>query len=335
MAQYDEAPLQAEIEQQLGQIREQVAKLQTDPQMMQAAQANPQQAQQIMGQVNQAVQKLQSTITLDAIVQLLKDENIRPFVLDIETDSTIMPDENAAKQRATEFLGALGTALAQLIPMVQGQPESAEFAGEVIKFAVSPFRAGRSLDQAIDDFVEKMKQTAAQPRPNPEQEKLQAEMKTKEAEAAAKAQEREQQAKLAEQKHNQEMQKTKAAHDAAMAKIEAEMARDAQRHNLEMERLTIERDAAKESADIQRDQAIEKHSREVELFDRREGERLSERETRSAEPAESPKAERSETSEKMLEMVMQNQAAIAQAVGSLGRSRKIIKDRNGDILGIE
>jgi hypothetical protein len=219
--------------------------------------------------------------------------------------------------------------------MVANQPESAEFAGEVLKFAIQPFRAGRALDQAVDSFVEKMKAQSAQPKPNPEQQKLEAEMKTKEAEAAAKAQEREQQAKLAEQKHNQEMQKTQAAHNAAMAKIQAEMDRDAQRHDLEMERLTIERDAAKESADIQRDQALEKHSREVELFDRREGERISERETKSTEPVESPKAERPEMSEKMLEMVMQNQAAIAQAVGSLGRSRKIIKDRNGDVLGIE
>jgi len=295
MAQYDEAPLQAEIEQQMGQIREQVARLQTDPQMMQAAQANPQQAQQIMGQVNQAMQKLQSTITLDAIVQLLKDENIRPFVLDIETDSTIMPDENAAKQRATEFLGALGTALAQLIPMVQGQPESAEFAGEVIKFAVSPFRAGRSLDQAIDDFVEKMKQTAAQPRPNPEQEKLQAEMKRKEAEAAEKAADR-------------QAESERKAEELRMKQAE---------HGMKMQQMQADRDAKIQDRDFQREIATEKRGFDQENHQRNMETRKGDIQMKRAEkglPTEEVEEMQAQATIAMLQQTVEAVTAMADAV---------------------
>ena len=47
-------------------------------------------------------------------MNFLKDNKAKSFVLDIETDSTIMPDENAEKQRRTEFTQVLGGLLQQL-----------------------------------------------------------------------------------------------------------------------------------------------------------------------------------------------------------------------------
>jgi hypothetical protein len=47
-----------------------------------------------------------STPTIEKVMALLREQRVRPFVLDIETDSTIAPDENAQKQRATEFVTA-------------------------------------------------------------------------------------------------------------------------------------------------------------------------------------------------------------------------------------
>jgi hypothetical protein len=48
--------------------------------------------------------------------------------------------------------------------MISAEPQTAEFCGEVLKFATAPFRAGRSLDGAIDGLVEQMKQKGEQPR---------------------------------------------------------------------------------------------------------------------------------------------------------------------------
>jgi hypothetical protein len=50
--------------------------------------------------------------------------------------------------------------------MVQLDPTKAEFAGEILKFAVAPFRVGRSLDGSIDEMVEATKQQAAGGRPD-------------------------------------------------------------------------------------------------------------------------------------------------------------------------
>ncbi len=65
-------------------------------------------------------------------------------MLDIETDSTILIDENAEKQRRTEFVGVLSQLLPQLAQMIAREPKTAEFCGEVLKFSTAPFRAGRS-----------------------------------------------------------------------------------------------------------------------------------------------------------------------------------------------
>lgn len=205
MSQYESAPMRAQVEQQIGQIKMKVAQLAQDPAAVQAAQQNPQQAQQILQQANQAVMQLQQQITMDQIVELLRNERMRAFMLEIETDSTINVEEDAAKQRTTEFLGALATALSQLAPMVAAQPQSAEFAGEVLKFAVQPFRAGRALDQAIDDFIEKVKQQSAQPKPNPEQQKAEQELKMKQEEHAAELKKTEQQMAMKQQEHNMRM----------------------------------------------------------------------------------------------------------------------------------
>jgi hypothetical protein len=94
----------------------------------------------------------------------LKDNRMKSFVLDIETDSTVIPNEQAEKQQRTEFLGVLSQLLPQLAQMISSEPKTAEFCGEVLKFAVAPFRAGRSLDGAVDALVEQMKAKGDQPK---------------------------------------------------------------------------------------------------------------------------------------------------------------------------
>jgi len=221
MSQYDGLPTQQQIAQQIAQVQGQVQAAARNPQMVAQAQANPEMAQQLLQQVKQQVQELQGQITFEQVLEFIKDERMRPFALEIETDSTIQPDEDAAKQRTTEFLGALGTALSQLAPMVAAQPQSAEFASEVLKFAVAPFRAGRALEAAIDQFADNVKQTASQPKPDPA------------AEAAAKVQEmkgQEIQANLASIQAKSEADAVQAQADLAktaaeIRKIEAEIER--------------------------------------------------------------------------------------------------------------
>ncbi|RUX96157.1 hypothetical protein [Mesorhizobium sp. M7D.F.Ca.US.004.01.2.1] len=253
MAQMD-LPANADISKQVKALEAQgksiaaeLQQAQSDPEIAQMAKQNPEAAQQIMQQaqgqlqqISQQVEELKKTVTIEQVMDLLQDQRMRPFNLDIETDSTIQPDENAEKQHRTEFLSALGTTLAQLAPMVQSKPETAPFAAELLKFAVAPFRPGRSMDAAIDEFAEKMKASAGQPQPDP----------------AAAAQKADADAKAADQK----LKQYQAAHDAqlkdAAAKQDAESKRvttelqvknliaagqaAAQKHQQDMEKSAVE-----------------------------------------------------------------------------------------------
>ena len=119
-----------------------------------------QQQQQVQGQLLQLqteIQRVMNEPSIEQVLTFLHDHRARVYTLDIETDSTIMPDENAEKERRTEFVGMLGNLLPQLAQMIAADPMTAEFCGEVLKFSTAAFRAGRSLDGAIDNLVELMK----------------------------------------------------------------------------------------------------------------------------------------------------------------------------------
>ena len=187
MAQMTDLPSDEEIGQQIAQITQRVQMMAADPTVVEQARANPQQAQQMLQQVQQQVQQLEQTVTLGKCVQLLRDQRTRPFALEIETDSTIQPDEDAAKQRATEMVTAVGGYISQALPLVQQVPQAAPMVGEFLKFLSGQYRAGRELISTIDEFVEQMKQVASQPQqPNPEAVKAEAEAKASAAEHDAK-----------------------------------------------------------------------------------------------------------------------------------------------------
>lgn len=176
MSQMGDLPRAQSVQQQmqatLAQLQQMQAQMQAaaaDPQMQALAQANPQQAQATIAQAQGAMQQmqmqlqaLQKLVTLEAIVQLLRAQRLRPFVLDIETDSTIQADEAGSKQRANEFIQAVGGFLGQALPMVSQLPESAPLATGMLKFVASQFRAGRELDGILEDFTRQVTERAAQ-----------------------------------------------------------------------------------------------------------------------------------------------------------------------------
>ncbi len=125
-------------------------------------------AQEVIDEGHKALKAVLEKATFDQVMTLFKDSRTKCFALDIETDSTIQVDENAEKQRRSEFTAVLAQLLPQLAQMIAMEPQTGAFCGEVLKFTVAPFRAGRSLDGAIDDLAELMKSKAEAPRgPDP------------------------------------------------------------------------------------------------------------------------------------------------------------------------
>lgn len=261
-----EIPTNAEIakqvkplEEQARRISAQIQQVQSDPTIMQQAQQDPEQAQhmlqQAQGQVQQIMQqvaKLQETPTIEDVMKFLRDQKTRPFVLDIETDSTIQPDEQAEKAARTEFVTALGGMLGQFLPVAQALPQAGALIGEVLKFALAPFRAGRQLEGTIDEAVQQLSAQAQQPQPNPEaealqakaqaeQQKIQADLQMKQMDAQIKAQEFEQEQQSREREWQYDREMKAFDYEAKLAQTEADMRAQAQTHaqNLQLKQFDI------------------------------------------------------------------------------------------------
>lgn len=259
-----EFPTDAEIRKQAKQLEDAARKLakeleqaQTNPEIQALVQKNPEEAQQILQQAQGQIaeyeaqaEKLRDSVTIDKIMDLLRDQHIRPFVLDIETDSTIQPDEDAEKQRRTEFLTALGTVLPQLGAMVQQQPDSAPLAAEILKFTTSPFRAGRSLEGVIEEFAEKMKANVGQARPDPNAAKAEADAKANSERMAVE----QAKAQAIAAKAQSDAETARAKSETDIARINAEAAKKQQESDLRIQEIIArsQAEAQKHAQDMQK-----------------------------------------------------------------------------------
>lgn len=127
---------------------------------MQQMQMMAQQAQQQglppppMPPVDPEIERMLGLPTWAEVDALLKDDALRSFRIEVETDSTIEPDEQIEKQQAVEFATMLATMLGQALPAVQAAPALMPLIGETIKMVSRRFRAGREMEDIIDRTVD-------------------------------------------------------------------------------------------------------------------------------------------------------------------------------------
>ena len=128
---------------------------QQDPEQAQKMQAEFGKAQQdIIAKYQPQIAALAAEVPIEDVMKLLRDERTRSFVIEIETDSTVLTDDMAEKASRAEFLNAFNSAASSIMVLAQAGEAGAELAGGMIKFALAPFRVGRELDGMIDKFVE-------------------------------------------------------------------------------------------------------------------------------------------------------------------------------------
>jgi hypothetical protein len=189
MAQVDDLPTEQELMEKIAPQVQQIVQ-QAEAGMMQALQAGDhQQGQQIQKQAQEALDQLKSEVTVEKVSQLLQDQKNRPFVLDIETDSTVEPDQQAEKQQRVEFAGAMGPLLQQgLQAMNLAGPQAGavgKFFAESLRYMASGFRSDRRMDEAIDELSEQLAQFQPPPQgEDPGVAQAKVEVETVKAEAA-------------------------------------------------------------------------------------------------------------------------------------------------------
>lgn len=127
-------------------------------QVQQAQQQQPQQPGQPPAppkppDLPQAVQDVLDKPSQEDLIQLIQDDGLRSYRIDIETDSTIAADEQAEKQSRQEFITVLGGMLQQAVPVAQQVPELVPVIGESLLFLTRAYRTGRQLEDTIENAV--------------------------------------------------------------------------------------------------------------------------------------------------------------------------------------
>ena len=186
-------------------------------------------------------------------LELLRNEPMRSFRIEISTDSLIMMDESQEKQDRMEFLGAVSSFLEKAVQASQVAPQIVPLSLDMLKFGVGAFKIGKSMegqiDQTAQQFKEQLEQQQQQPEqpppPDPEEMKMQLQMQMDQAKMQAQAQT--EQMKMQAQSQTEQMK----------LQAEAQFKQADQQHQTQLEMAKMEHQTQLKLAEAQSHQAIE------------------------------------------------------------------------------
>lgn len=86
----------------------------------------------------------------DQAVALLRDDRLRGFTIDIETDSMVLEDQQQEAQNRTDLLEKITGYLTQAVPAQEQYPELAPLLGSVLLWTMRGHKVGRTLEAEIE-----------------------------------------------------------------------------------------------------------------------------------------------------------------------------------------
>ncbi len=196
------------------------------------------------------------TIGVMDMVSLLRDEKLRKYRIDIETDSMVQADEDEDKKRRIEFMTAVTSMISQLAPLVQAGMMSIEVAKQMIGFGAKGFKVGRELEDALEQLGDPAEQQQQQPQPpSPEEMTMQLEAKKLELETQKNQKEIELKAAKVQNEAQLDEAKLRQQEAAEMAKLQMqermEMAKMQTEVSLQELRINNEFELAKYKAELE------------------------------------------------------------------------------------
>jgi len=126
-------------------------------------------------------------------MQLMQDNPLRNFRIEVDADSLVQLDEQQNKRDRVEFLTAFGSFMREALPVGQQSPEMVPMLVELIKFGIGGFKQAKPIEGVLDVALEQMKQKQQQSagqttQPSPEMIKMQADTQAAQAKAQAEMQ---------------------------------------------------------------------------------------------------------------------------------------------------
>jgi hypothetical protein len=170
--------------------------------------------------------------TQEDVFGLLRNNLMRRFKIDIETDSTITGDESREKQDRTTFIESTTKFMEAWGPMVMQKPELAPLAGQLLLFGVRAFRVGRELEEVIEETADKLSSPQAMQGkgPDPKVQAEQLKLQSAQAKTQAEIQKSQIDAQTGQQMAAAKMQEVIAESEAKIAEIKLKLAAAQQVH---------------------------------------------------------------------------------------------------------
>ena len=122
------------------------------------------------------LQAISATPVDENVITVMRSDVLRSFSVDIETDSTVAPDEERDKQGVAEYLSAMSQFLAQVFPLVQASPAAIQPVVSMLLWMSRKFKIARDVEQDIEDFAAAFQQGQQNESDDPEADKAKAEI---------------------------------------------------------------------------------------------------------------------------------------------------------------
>lgn len=257
--------------------------------------------------------------------QLIKDDALRSYVIDIETDSTIAPDEAMEKQGVAEFVAAMSQYLNQVLPIVQAQPKAMGPLGAILLWITRKFKIARDAEEQVEGFLQAFSQMPQQQ--DQEAQAAQAEQQGKMQMAQGEMQMKMQIAQAEQARKDQESQ---AEIQRKAMELQAQLERERQLAELQQRKLLL--DIAEKEAKIRLMQEEAEAKVTLEAVDR-SAKRMQEQSKATEKPSQTPAIEVSESKPKAqkITLVKGKDGKVEGAeIAPLEEKKRVRFERDGD-----
>ena len=96
-----------------------------------------------------------------ACTDLLHDDEMRKYRIDVETGSTVELVSQVAQEEITEYMTSVGNYMATIMPVTQADPEFGPVAADLLLSMSRKFRVGRTVEVELEEYADKLRERAA------------------------------------------------------------------------------------------------------------------------------------------------------------------------------
>lgn len=162
--------------------------------------------------------------------QLLQDELQRQYRIDIETDSTVAPDEAADQANMAKALEAVTAYVQAIAPLVGQGLIDGQASIQLLKVYLRKFKWGREIEETL----EQIERNPPQPKPDPEEKKMQMEAQLEQQKMQADLQKQQKELELKFQEMQMKLQQMQMEMQLEYQKSQVEMKAQQEQHQMDM-----------------------------------------------------------------------------------------------------